>query len=322
MGRVPWAPEIFNCSAPDTGNMETIERYGTEAQKDQWLEPLLAGKIRSAFLMTEPRVASSDATNIECSIRREGDEYVINGRKWWSSGANDPRCAVYILMGKTNPEADRHEQQAMILVPSIRQGRESAAPLARVRLRRCAARSRGSRSRRRARTGRATCCWVKVAASKSRRDGSAPAVSITACARSASPSARSSSCASACSSRVAFGKPISAQSVWHERIAESRCMIDQARLLVLKAAYMMDTVGNKVAKAEIAMIKVIVPNMTLQDHRLGDSGAWRRRRERGLPARATVGRHSARCASPTARTKCIAARSRSWNCRSIRPKAK
>ncbi|TXI18921.1 MAG: acyl-CoA dehydrogenase, partial [Ottowia sp.] len=117
MGRVSWAPEVFNCSAPDTGNMETIERYGSEANKDQWLEPLLRGEIRSAFLMTEPAVASSDATNIECEIRREGDEYVLNGRKWWSSGAGDPRCAVYIVMGKTDPDAPRHSQQAMILVP-------------------------------------------------------------------------------------------------------------------------------------------------------------------------------------------------------------
>ena len=118
MGRVPWAPEVFNCSAPDTGNMETIERYGTEEQKDRWLEPLLAGHIRSAFLMTEPAVASSDATNIACSIKRDGSDYVINGRKWWSSGANDPRCKIFILMGKTNPEEDRHRQQSMILVPS------------------------------------------------------------------------------------------------------------------------------------------------------------------------------------------------------------
>ncbi len=129
MGRVFWAAEVFNCSAPDTGNMETIERYGSEAQKDRWLEPLLKGEIRSAFLMTEPAVASSDATNIECSIERDGDEYVINGRKWWSSGAGDPRCQVYIVMGKTNPEAGRHEQQSMILVPANTPGIRVIRPL-------------------------------------------------------------------------------------------------------------------------------------------------------------------------------------------------
>jgi acyl-CoA dehydrogenase len=263
MGRVPWAPEVFNCSAPDTGNMETIERYGTEAQKDEWLEPLLAGKIRSAFLMTEPRVASSDATNIECSIRREGGEYVINGRKWWSSGANDPRCAVYILMGKTNPEANRHQQQAMILVPSSAKGVkvlrhlpvfgyddaphghaevdlvDVRVPVANLLL----GEGRGFEiAQGRLGPGRIHHCMRSI--------GVAERALEAMCKR--------------LSSRTAFGKPISSQSVWHERIAEARCSIDQARLMVLKAAHMMDTVGNKVAKAEIAMIKVIVPSMTLK----------------------------------------------------------
>ena len=263
MGRVPWAPEVFNCSAPDTGNMETIERYGTEAHKDQWLEPLLAGEIRSAFLMTEPAVASSDATNIECSIRREGDEYVINGRKWWSSGANDPRCKLYIVMGKTNPDASKHQQQSMILVPSDAKGvkvlrhlpvfgyddaphghaevdlQDVRVPVSNILL----GEGRGFEiAQGRLGPGRIHHCMRSI--------GVAERALEFMCKR--------------LSSRVAFGKPVAAQSVWHERIADARCMIDQARLLVLRAAYMMDTVGNKVAKQEIALIKVVVPNMTLQ----------------------------------------------------------
>ena len=263
MGRVPWAPEVFNCSAPDTGNMETIERYGTEAHKDRWLEPLLKGQIRSAFLMTEPAVASSDATNIECSIRREGDEYVINGRKWWSSGANDPRCKVYVVMGKTNPEANRHQQQSMILVPSDTQGvtvmrhlsvfgfddaphghaevdlSNVRVPVSNILL----GEGRGFEiAQGRLGPGRIHHCMRSI--------GVAERALELMCKR--------------LSSRVAFGKPVAAQSIWHERIAEARCMIDQARLLVLRAAYMMDTVGNKVAKQEIALIKVVAPNVALQ----------------------------------------------------------
>jgi acyl-CoA dehydrogenase len=263
MGRVPWSAEVFNCSAPDTGNMETIERYGTERQKDEWLEPLLAGKIRSAFLMTEPAVASSDATNIQCSIRREGDEYVINGRKWWSSGANDPRCKLYIVMGKTNPDASRHQQQSMVLVPADARGvtvmralnvfgyddaphghaevdlQDVRVPASNVLL----GEGRGFEiAQGRLGPGRIHHCMRSI--------GVAEYALEQMCKR--------------LTGRVAFGKALADQSVWHERIAQARCTIDQARLMVLHAAHMMDTVGNKVARKEIAMIKVIVPSMTLQ----------------------------------------------------------